>query len=72
VLERIDDGVGAMSDIDLVVNVANQIVGRTLCPLGDFATSPVLGTVKHFRGEYERHVREKGCWARPQKMNGNW
>ncbi len=68
VLERIDDGMGAMSDIDLVSNVANQMVGRTLCPLGDFATSPVVGTVKHFREEYERHVKEKGCWARNGKQ----
>lgn len=67
VLERIDNGTGALSDIDLVANVANQMVGRTLCPLGDFATSPVVGTVKHFREEYERHVKEKGCWARNGK-----
>lgn len=64
VLERIDDGVGTMGDVDLLTSVANQMVGRTLCPLGDFATSPVLGSVKLFREEYERHVREKGCWAR--------
>jgi NADH-quinone oxidoreductase subunit F len=64
VLERLDDGRGRMEDIDILANVANQIVGKTLCPLGDFATSPVLGSVKHFREEYERHVREGGCWAR--------
>lgn len=63
-LERIDEGVGSHSDVDLLVNVANQIVGRTLCPLGDFATSPVLGSVKHFRPEYERHIIEHGCWAK--------
>jgi NADH-quinone oxidoreductase subunit F len=64
VLERIDDGVGSMSDVDLLTSVANQMVGRTLCPLGDFATSPVLGSVKYFREEYEQHIREKRCWAR--------
>lgn len=64
VLERIDEGHGATGDVDLLSSVANQIVGRTLCPLGDFATSPVLGSVKQFRDEYERHIREKGCWAR--------
>ncbi len=64
VLERIDDGAGTMSDIDLLAKVANQMAGNTLCPLGDFAASPVLGSVKHFREEYERHVHEKGCWAR--------
>src|SRR5512142_3375728 len=64
VLERIDDGVGTLADVDLVENVANQMQGRTLCPLGDFSTSPVLGSVKIFRAEYERHIKEHGCWAK--------
>jgi NADH-quinone oxidoreductase subunit F len=67
VLERLDAGEGSTADIELLTDVANQMVGRTLCPLGDFATSPTVGSVKWFREEYERHVREKGCWAR----NGN-
>jgi len=48
----------------LLTNVATQIQGRTLCPLGDFATSPVMGSVKLFREEYERHIKEHGCWAK--------
>jgi NADH-quinone oxidoreductase subunit F len=64
ILDRIDDGVGTVGDIDLLTNVANQMVGRTLCPLGDFATSPVLGSVKLFREEYVRHIEEHKCWAR--------
>jgi NADH-quinone oxidoreductase subunit F len=63
-LDRIDSGAGTMAEIDLLANVANQILGRTLCPLGDFSTAPVTSSVKAFREEYERHVREKGCWAR--------
>lgn len=55
-LERIEQGKGSMSDIELLPTVANQIVGRTLCPLGDFATSPVLGSIKWFRSEYEAKV----------------
>lgn len=68
VLERIDAGQGSTTDIDLLSNVANQMVGRTLCPLGDFATSPTVGSLKWFREEYERHVKEKGCWARNGKQ----
>ncbi len=63
VLERIESGVGKPGDVDLVVSVANQMQGRTLCPLGEFATSPVLGSAKIFREEYERHITEHGCWA---------
>ncbi len=63
VLDRIDDGAGTPGDVDLLTSVANQMQGRTLCPLGEFATSPVLGSVKLFRDEYERHIREHACWA---------
>ncbi len=64
ILERIDDGAGSVADVDLIASVAKQMQGNTLCPLGDFATSPVVGSVKHFRDEYERHVKERKCWAR--------
>ncbi len=64
VLERIDAGIGTLGDVDLVASVATQMQGRTLCPLGDFSTSPVLGSVKIFRDEYERHIKEHGCWAK--------
>ncbi len=67
VLDRLDAGQGTMSDVELLSSVAGQMVGRTLCPLGDFATSPTVGSVKWFRDEYERHVREGGCWMK----NGN-
>ncbi len=67
VLERLDAGEGSIADIDLLESVTGQMVGRTLCPLGDFATSPAAGSIRWFRDEYERHVREKGCWARNGK-----
>ncbi len=63
VLDRIDSGAGTTGDIDLLTSVAGQMQGRTLCPLGEFATSPVLGSVKLFRDEYARHITEHGCWA---------
>ncbi|MBI3536237.1 MAG: NADH-quinone oxidoreductase subunit NuoF [Chloroflexi bacterium] len=67
ILERIDDGAGQIADVDLIANVAEQMTGNTLCPLGDFAAAPALGSIKHFREEYERHVREKSCWMRNGK-----
>jgi NADH-quinone oxidoreductase subunit F len=63
-LDRIDSGAGTLADIDLLADVANQILGKTLCPLGDFSTAPVTSSVKAFREEYERHIKERGCWAR--------
>lgn len=44
------------ADIDLINTIANQMVGKCLCPLGEFATSPVLSSIKHFRSDYEAYV----------------
>jgi NADH-quinone oxidoreductase subunit F len=59
-LKRINSGKGSLQDIEMLSNVANQMVGRTLCPLGDFATSPITGTLKWFKGEYEAKVNGIG------------
>ena len=61
ILHRIETGEGAMKDIDLLLNVAENIGGKTLCPFGDAAVAPVLSTIQHFRHEYEAHVREGRC-----------
>jgi NADH-quinone oxidoreductase subunit F len=56
VLHRIEFGKGKMSDIDLLVNVAKNIEGNTICPLGDAAAWPVASAIRHFREEFEYHV----------------
>ena len=50
-----------MRDIDLLVSVGDNIAGKTLCAFGDAAATPALTTVKHFRAEFEAHVREGRC-----------
>ena len=55
-LTRIYHGAGSQQDLDVLRSVAGQIGGKTLCALGDFATSPVLGTYRHFANEYEAKV----------------
>ena len=57
VLERLYHGEGSLADIDLLENVANQIKGKTLCALGEFAVSPVLSTIRHFPEEYRAKVK---------------
>ena len=56
VLHRLEHGHGSMHDIDLVVSVAKQIEGNTICPLGEAAAWPVAAAVRHFRDEFEWHV----------------
>lgn len=56
VLYNIEHGLGKYSDIDLLVNVAKNIEGNTICPLGDAAAWPVASAIRHFRDEFEWHV----------------
>jgi NADH-quinone oxidoreductase subunit F len=56
VLYSLEHGKGSYSDIDLLVNVAKNIEGNTICPLGDAAAWPVASAIRHFRDEFEWHV----------------
>ncbi len=57
ILHRLEIGEGRMDDIDLLVDIAKHIEGNTICPLGDAAAWPVASHVRHFRHEFEFHVR---------------
>jgi NADH-quinone oxidoreductase subunit F len=61
VVERIEKGEGRESDLALLDNVAENIMGRTICALGDAAAMPVRGMIKHFRHEFEHHIAHKTC-----------
>jgi len=56
VLNRIEHGKGNMRDIDLLVDIAKKIEGRTICPLGDAAAWPIAAAIRHFRHEFEWHI----------------
>lgn len=58
-LHRIIGGHGEPEDIQKLVNVANNIEGRTICALGEAAAWPVQSFVKHFRHEFEYFVKHK-------------
>jgi NADH-quinone oxidoreductase subunit F len=61
ILRRIENGQGSMKDIDLLANIARHIEGNTICPLGDAAAWPVASTIRHFREEFEQHVKLQKC-----------
>ena len=52
-------GKATQAEINLLGEVARQIVGKCLCPLGEFATSPVLSSLKHFQSEYDALANDK-------------
>jgi len=61
VVHRIEHGLGRKEDLDLLNSVAENIMGRTICALGDAAAMPVRGMLKHFWNEFEYHVEHKHC-----------
>lgn len=63
ILERICAGRGEMADLDRLLSLGQQIKDTALCGLGQTAANPVLSTLRHFRHEYEAHIRQKHCEA---------
>ncbi|WP_421945774.1 NADH-quinone oxidoreductase subunit NuoF [Pedobacter sp.] len=58
VLHKIEHGHGTMSDVDLLWDIQRKIEGNTICPLGDAAAWPVASAIRHFRDEFEWHIKE--------------
>lgn len=61
ILQRIEKGHGREEDMDLLDSVAANIQGRTICALGDAAAMPVRSFLKHFREEFEEHIKYRRC-----------
>ena len=56
ILERILAGQGKMSDLDLLLDLADNMTGKTICVLSDSCAAPVLSGLKKFRGEFEDYI----------------
>jgi NADH-quinone oxidoreductase subunit F len=67
-LWRIERGAGRRRDLDLLENVSNNMAGKTLCALADFAAGPVLSSLKWFFDEYEDHVKLGACPSDPSRQ----
>ena len=60
-LQRIENGEGSDSDLDMLVDLCDNILGRSFCALGDGATSPITSSIQYFRDEYVAHLTGGGC-----------
>ncbi|MEY3632217.1 MAG: NADH-quinone oxidoreductase subunit NuoF [Betaproteobacteria bacterium] len=60
-VNRIEKGQGSPEDLAKLDEVAGNIMGRTICALGDAAAMPVRAFLKHFRSEFEYHIVHKRC-----------
>ncbi|MBF0544087.1 MAG: NADH-quinone oxidoreductase subunit NuoF [Candidatus Riflebacteria bacterium] len=63
IVTRICEGKGEEGDIEKLIEIGQSIKDTSLCGLGQSAPNPVLSTIRHFRHEYEAHIREKHCEA---------
>jgi NADH-quinone oxidoreductase subunit F len=58
ILRRFESGEAGLQDLDLLLEVANNIEGNTICALGDAAAWPVQSMVKRFREEFEKRCKK--------------
>lgn len=61
VLARIEHGQGTLEDLDTLLDVCENILGRSFCALGDGATSTITSGIALFRDEFEAHITGGGC-----------
>jgi len=69
ILHRIDEGHGTSEDLDLLIRVANNIEGNTICALGDAAAWPVKFMITRFRDEFEKYVKKDISIPVPNKVH---
>jgi NADH-quinone oxidoreductase subunit F len=61
VLGRLERGEGTDEDLEKLLDMCDNILGRAFCALGDAATSPVMSSIRYFRDEYTEHQKHGGC-----------
>jgi NADH-quinone oxidoreductase subunit F len=61
VLKNIETGKGSEADLDKLLDLCDNIMGRSFCALADGAVSPIDSSIKYFRDEYIAHVTNRGC-----------
>ncbi len=61
VMGRLESGRGTHDDIELLNDISANIMGKTICALGDAAAMPVIGAIKAFRDEFVYHIEHGRC-----------
>jgi len=67
VLKRLEAGQGSEDDLAKLLDVCDNILGRSFCALGDGATSPISSSIQYFRDEYLAHLAQGGCPFDPSR-----
>ena len=61
ILESIENGTATRADLELLDSVGDNILGKVLCALGEFAVYPVASYLHKWRDEFVAHVEQGGC-----------
>jgi NADH-quinone oxidoreductase subunit F len=61
---RVEHGGAQTSDLDLILNIAGNIMGNTICPFGDAAAMPAGAFIRKYRDEFEAHIAAGKCTVR--------
>lgn len=65
-ISRIEHGEGKAGDIEKIESICDNILGRTVCPLGDAAVMPIQSAIRLFRHEWEYHIKNKECMVKTE------
>lgn len=61
VLKDLEAGKGSEADLDKLLDLCDNIMGRSFCALADGAASPIISSLKYFRQEYLDHLAAGQC-----------
>jgi NADH-quinone oxidoreductase subunit F len=61
IMERIEAGEGTFEDLDTLLEISENMTGKTICVLSDSCAAPVVSGIKKFRNEFEAHITGKRC-----------
>jgi len=67
ILRDLEEGKGSEADLQKLLDLCDNIMGRSFCALGDGATSSITSSIKYFHDEYIAHVTGGGCPFDPSK-----
>ncbi|MCX6830475.1 MAG: NADH-quinone oxidoreductase subunit NuoF [candidate division Zixibacteria bacterium] len=66
IISRIEQGEGKPGDLEKIDSICDNILGRTICPLGDAAVMPIQSALKLFRDEFQYHIDNKKCLVKSE------
>ncbi len=61
ILDRLEQGEGTEADLEKLLDLSDNIAGRSFCALADGGVAPITSSVQYFRDEYLAHFEHGGC-----------